>query len=143
MSGVGFRRRAPLIGVALGSLLLAGCAAPEGAEPLADLEIVSIDGEMPALPQTDEPADSYALPGPGPNDLTLVISGNGCASRPVSYLTDAPAGSLEIVSEVIVPAGAGGCTEPLIPWTTVVAVPEGFRDYRSVKVDNLETVLLD
>lgn len=112
-------------------------------EDLSPVRTVSEDVAMPPRPPDEGALDSYALAGPGPNELTLVIFGSGCASRPTQYRHDAPAGSLEIVSAVIVPAGQDGCNEPLIPWTTVIEVPDGYRDYRSVSVDNLETRLLD
>ncbi|WEO78814.1 hypothetical protein BJQ94_07225 [Cryobacterium sp. SO2] len=112
-------------------------------DTLTPLRIVSTDVPMPALPASDEPADSYALAGPGAHELTVVIFGSGCASRPATYRDTAAADSLEIVSEVIVPAGADGCTEQLMPWATVIEVPDGHRDYRSVTVDNLDTVPLN
>ncbi|MBX0300372.1 hypothetical protein K2F54_10335 [Cryobacterium sp. 1639] len=111
-------------------------------DDLAPVTIVSTDAAQPPHPPGDGFPDSYALAGPGRNELTLVIFGSGCASRPTRYLHDAPTGSLEIVSEVIMPAGQNGCNEPLIPWTTVIEVPDEYRDYRSVKVDNLDAILL-
>jgi hypothetical protein len=47
------------------------------------------------------------------------------------------------VSEVVIPAGQGGCSEPIFPWTSVIEVPEGVRDYTAVTVDNVNTVMLD
>ncbi|TFC06992.1 hypothetical protein E3O42_01010 [Cryobacterium adonitolivorans] len=111
-------------------------------DDLSPVRMVSTDVAMPALPADDGARDSYALAGPGRNELTLVIFGSGCASRPTQYRHDAPTGSLEIVSEVIIPAGQDGCNEPSIPWTTVIEVPVEFRGYRSVSVDNLATILL-
>ncbi|MGY4856438.1 hypothetical protein [Cryobacterium sp. AP23] len=110
---------------------------------LSPVRIISTDAAMPALPADDGDQDSYAQARPGPHELTLVIFDSGCASRPAAYRHDAAAGNLEIVSEVIIPAEADGCTEQLAPWTTVIAVPKGYRDYTIVTVDNLSTVLLD
>jgi hypothetical protein len=107
------------------------------------VRIVATDVAMPALPATADVQDSYAVAGPGRSELTLVVFGSGCASRPAAYRHDAPAGRLDIVTEVIVPAGQNGCTEPRIPWTTVIELPDGRLDYTSVTVDNLDTVLLD
>jgi hypothetical protein len=112
-------------------------------DDLAPLRINAIDTGMPDLPVSADLPNSFAVAGPGPTELTLVIFGSGCASRPASYRLDAPPGSLEIVSEVIVPAGQDGCNEPLIPWTTVIEVPDDSQDYRAVTVDNLATQLLD
>lgn len=109
---------------------------------LSPVRIIRADVAMPALPAGDGDQDSYAQAGPGPHELTLVIFGSGCASRPAAYRHGAVAGSLEIVSEVIIPAGANGCTEQRAPWTTVIAVPKAYRDYTAVTVDNLSTVLL-
>jgi hypothetical protein len=111
-------------------------------EDLAPVRVVATDVTMPELPVIDN-ADSFAVAGPGATELTLVIFGSGCASRPASYRTDAPDGRLVIVSEVILPPGSDGCTAQLMPWTTVIEVPEKFRDYTRVTVDNLDTVLLD
>ena len=111
-------------------------------ETLAAARIVSTDVEMPVFDTNVQPADSYAVAGPGVDELTLVIFGSGCATRPTLYRDIALAGSLEIVSEEIVPAGSDGCTAQLKPWVTVIEVPEGYRDYRSVSVDNLETTLI-
>ena len=47
------------------------------------------------------------------------------------------------MTEVVVPAGQDGCIEPRIPWTTVIEVPDAYRDYRSVSVDNLEATLIN
>ena len=112
-------------------------------DKLSSLRIVSTDAAQPALSPSDRTQESYAKAGPGPNELTLVIYGSGCASRPTQYRHDAPSGSLEIVSEVVVPAGQDGCNEPSIPWTTVIEVPDAYRDYRSVSVDNLGSTLID
>jgi hypothetical protein len=136
-----------------GLAVLAGCAPREGLpatmfaaafDPadLSPVRIISTDVAMPALPAGDGDQDSYAQAGPGPHELTLVIFGSGCASRPAMYRHDAAAGSLEIVSEVIIPAEAGGCTEQRAPWTTVIAVPKAYRDFTAMTVDNLNTVLL-
>lgn len=112
-------------------------------QQFSPVRIVATDVAMPELPPGDGEQDSYASAGPGANEMTLVIFGSGCASRPASYRHDAPAGQLDIVSEVVVPAGQDGCTEPRIPWTTVIEVPDGFSDYSAVTVDNLDTVVLD
>lgn len=148
-----------------GSLVVSGCAIGSGPAPqlaltdstgvpvavdpadLTPVRIISTDVAMPALPTADADRDSYAQAGPGPTELTLVIFGSGCASRPAAYRNDAAAGSLEIVSEVIIPAVANGCTEQRAPWTTVIVVPATYRDYTSVSVDGVsvdgvDTVLL-
>jgi hypothetical protein len=111
-------------------------------EDLAPVRVVATDVTMPDLPVIDN-ADSFAVAGPGPTELTLVIFGSGCASRPASYRTDATDGRLAIVSEVIVPPGSDGCTAQLMPWTTVIEVPDAFLDHTSVTVDNLDTVLVE
>lgn len=111
-------------------------------DELSPVTLISTDAAQPALPSSDQIQGSYAQPGPGPNQLTLVIYGSGCASRPTQFRHTAPTDSLEIVSEVIIPAGQDGCTEPSLPWTTVIEVPDAYRDYRSVRVDNLDTILI-
>jgi hypothetical protein len=107
------------------------------------VRIVSNDVAMPALPSTADVQDYYAVAGPGRHELTLVVFGSGCASRPAAYRHDAPAGQLDIVTEVVVPAGQNGCNEPRIPWTTVIEIPDRYRGYTAVTIDNLDTVLLD
>ncbi|MCU1447081.1 hypothetical protein [Cryobacterium sp.] len=112
-------------------------------DDLTPLRMVATDVAMPPLPAGDGEQDSYALAGPGPHELTLVVFGSGCASRPVAYRHNAPAGQLDIVTEVVIPAGADGCSEPRIPWTSVIEIPEGLRHDTAVTVNNLTTVLLD
>lgn len=111
-------------------------------ETLAAVRTVSTDVGMPVFDTSAQLADSYAVAGPGIDDLTLVIFGSGCATRPMLYRDTAPAGRLEIVSEEIVPVGSDGCTAQSKPWVTVIEVPDAYRDYRSVSVDNLETTLI-
>ena len=112
-------------------------------ESLTALRTVTTDVELPTFDAGVQPADSYAVAGPGAHELTLMIFGSGCASRPTMYRHTAPAGSLEIVSETIVPAGSDGCTAQLKLWTTVIEIPDAYRDYRRVSVDNLETTLVN
>jgi hypothetical protein len=112
-------------------------------EDLAPVQVVATDITMPDLPPSDDFPDSVAVAGPGPTELTLVIFGSGCASRPASYRTEEPGERLAIVSEVIVPAGSDGCNASLNPWTTVIEVPDGFREYTAITVDNLDAVILD
>ena len=108
---------------------------------LAPVTIVSTDAQPPDLPLTDVPLVSFAIPGPGAGELTLVISGSGCETRPAAFLRTAPAHTLAITSAVIVPTDQD-CDALAMPWTTVIAVPDGFRDYDTVTVDNVAAVLL-
>lgn len=110
----------------------------------ADLEqvrISSTDVATPTLPADADFRESYALAGPGPDEVTLVIFGSSCETRPATFVRTAPADSLQIVSTEIMPAGMG-CDALAKPWTTVITVPEGFGDYRTVTVDNVEAFLL-
>lgn len=102
------------------------------------LTLVGHDLETPPLPPG---ADAYALPGPEPGQLTLVIIGNGCLTVPDSYVHTAGPTSLEIVSKVSAPHG-DGCTENRKPWTSVIAVPDAYAGFTTVKVDNVEAELL-
>ena len=117
-------------------------AVVDGAE-FSPVRIVATDVAMPTLPASADMQDSYAMAGPGATEVTLVVFGSGCPSRPAAYRHDAPAGQLDLVTEVVVPAGQDGCTEPRIPWTTVIELPDGLSDYSTVTVDNIDTVLLD
>jgi len=106
-------------------------------ESLSPVQIVTTEAETPA-PPLDE-SDSYALAGPGPDELTLVIYGSACPSRPAGFVHDAAGDTLTIVSA----SSTDICAQPRLPWTTVIEVPDAYRDYRSVSVDNLETTLID
>ncbi|QYF74505.1 hypothetical protein [Cryobacterium sp. PAMC25264] len=106
-------------------------------ESLSPVRIVTTEAETPA-PPLDE-SDSYALAGPGPDELTLVIYGSACPSRPAGFVHDAAGDTLKIVSA----SSTDICAQPRVPWTTVIEVPDAYRDYRSVSVDNLETTLIN
>ncbi|MGY4856435.1 hypothetical protein [Cryobacterium sp. AP23] len=110
-------------------------------EDLEPLGITSVDVATPALPTDDVLLESYALAGPGPQELTVVVYGSSCETRPATYLRTAPADTLQLVSAVEVPPGEG-CDTLAMPWTTVIEIPEGFSGYRTVTVDNVEAVLL-
>ncbi|MCU1447084.1 hypothetical protein [Cryobacterium sp.] len=111
---------------------------PDDLEPVT---ITSTDAPAPALPRDDSLLTSYALAGPGTTDLTLVIWGSSCAARPTSFVGTAASDSLEIVSVAVVPEKQE-CAAMAELWTTVIQIPEGFRDYRTVSVDNVEGLLL-
>jgi hypothetical protein len=111
---------------------------PEDLEPVT---ITSTDEPTPRLPVETSLNTSYALAGPGPTDLTLVIWGSGCAARPSSFVGTAAADSLEIVSADVVPHEQD-CAAMAELWTTVMEIPEGFGDYRTVSVDNVDAILL-
>lgn len=115
-----------------------GAAFPDS---LAPVEILGVDAVTPSLAD-GAIADSYAVPGPGRNELTLTIFGSSCARRPSMYVANAPSDLLHIVSAETVPAGEG-CDSLAKPWTTVISVPEKFREYRAVSVDNVDAVLLE
>jgi hypothetical protein len=112
--------------------------APADLEPLG---ITGIDVATPALPTGGALRESYALAGPGPQELTVVVFGTSCETRPSSFVRTAPADTLALVSSVEVPPGEG-CDTLAMPWTTVIEIPEGFTGYRTVTVDNVEAVLL-
>lgn len=107
-------------------------------DELSPVRIVTTEVETPAPPVGGE-SDSYAVAGPGENELTLTIYGSACPSRPSTFVHTADPETLKIVSAV----SGDICAEPLVPWTTVIDVPDDYRDYRSVSVDNLATILLD
>ncbi|MBO0983780.1 hypothetical protein [Rathayibacter sp. SD072] len=86
---------------------------------------------------TDSSRASYR-PGPLPDQITVVLPGPTCETVPASFVTDAPADSLEMVSAI----RGDVCGESLNWWMSVVDVPDGYADYDSVKVDNVPAVLL-
>jgi hypothetical protein len=106
-------------------------------ESLSPVKIVTTEAETPAPPLDD--ADSYAVAGPGSDELTLIIYGSACPSRPAGFVHDAAGDTLKIVSA----SSDDLCAQPMLPWTTVIEVPDAYRDYRGVSVDNLETTLID
>ncbi|MCM6762283.1 hypothetical protein NB037_07610 [Rathayibacter sp. ZW T2_19] len=81
---------------------------------------------------------AHYRPGPLADQITVVLPGPTCETVPASFVTDAPAGSLEMVSAI----RGDACGESMNWWTSVVDVPDGYADYDSVKVDNVPAALL-
>jgi hypothetical protein len=106
---------------------------------LRDVTVISTRIDAAVLPHPDW-SSPYVYPGPNPGQLSVVIISSSCPTLPGSFVATAPETSLELVSEA--PDGDGGCNDVATPWTSVIEVPEGYIDFTSVKVDNVEAKLL-
>jgi hypothetical protein len=117
-------------------LALAGCAAVDDpASTLRDVEVVSTDLATPPLPAhaLEEWSKPYYLLGPTDGQLTLVLPGSGCETRPRSFVVGAPSNELEIVSEV----QGDACDAIGMRWTSIIEVPNDYAAFESVIVDNV------
>lgn len=106
---------------------------------LSPVHITSTDTPTPTLPDStlnDLVFDSYFLAGPETDELTVVVFGSGCETRPLNYVAPAPHGTLQLVSG-LVGDPLQDCDAGSQPWTTVIEVPTGFEQFESVTVDNL------
>jgi hypothetical protein len=141
------RRALMTLAAASAALLLAGCAGvgASGALDVQPITVVRTDVETPALPEIEELLQGpgtpppYAVLGPGAGELTLVIWGNGCPTRPRSFDASAAPDTLAILSAT----DGLDCTEPLIGWTTVIELPAERPAPSVVTVDDVEAVVLD
>ncbi|WP_108251256.1 hypothetical protein [Planctomonas deserti] len=109
------------------------------ASALRDVNVLSTGLATPPLPAhaLEDWSDPYYLPGPADGQLTLVLPGSGCETRPNSFVVTAPSKRLEIVSEV----QGDACPEIAMRWTSIIEVPDEYAAFDSVTVDNLPAKL--
>lgn len=107
-------------------------------DELTPVQIISTSTDLAQTTLAELNSAPYAVAGPGPNELTLVMDGNACPTRPASFVNTAPPGSLEIVSEDIYREGITGCGDLFTLWTTVIIVPNNYADFDLVKIDNID-----
>ena len=121
-----------------------GCIPPRvhfevghNADDLTPVQIISASTNLDQTEIADLDSAPYAVAGPGPDELTLVLDGNACPNRPASFVNTAPPGTLEIVSEDVYPEGITGCGDLFTLWRTVIVVPSAYASFDTVKVDNI------
>ncbi|WEO78811.1 hypothetical protein BJQ94_07210 [Cryobacterium sp. SO2] len=111
-------------------------------DDLRPVRLTDTAADTPTLPADDLVDTPYALAGPGANELTLVLIGSSCPTRPADFVAGTSAGTLQIVSADEVPPGED-CDALAMHWTTVIEIPDGYAGFRSVTVDNVPAILLD
>ncbi len=117
-------------------LALTGCAVVDHpASTLRDVKVVSTGLATPPLPAhaLEDWSKPYYLRGPADGQLTLVLPGSGCETRPRSFVVGAPSNKLEIVSEV----QGDACDAIGMRWTSIIEVPDDYVAFESVEVDNV------
>lgn len=109
---------------------------------LSPVDIVNRDLPAPDIDYGTTAEDEYkpwAISGPRSGEITIVIYGTSCETRPVAFLRTSPSDVLELVSEEISPAGIN-CETAATLWATVIAVPDEYQDPRVIRVDNVEAL---